>query len=160
MTDARSRPAKPMDLSNMLRDAFLAGRGVKDGERLSSADQAAWVDYDPLRMDAFHRLDGAVTQQRARNAAVEIGGKETTLLAEIILELRRARAKFPGPDCTFAALSEEVGEVAKALMEEPRANVRKESVQVAVMAMRIILDGDVTFDQWREMKGLDPLLPA
>lgn len=85
---------------------------------------------------------------------------ETTqaLLEEIDDELARARAKFPGDNVTLAALMEEVGELAKATFEEPRANVREEAVQVAVMAMRMVLDGDHTFDAWRASKGLDPLV--
>lgn len=79
------------------------------------------------------------------------------LIDQILAELERARAKFPGANATFAALVEEVGELGKALMEEPRANVRNEAVQVAVMAMRVILDGDQTFDAWRAAKNLDPL---
>lgn len=47
---------KPLDLSVMLRDAFLAGRGLKDGDRLSEADQAAWMAYDPERMAAYERV--------------------------------------------------------------------------------------------------------
>lgn len=80
------------------------------------------------------------------------------LLREIVAELIRARNKFPGNNVTFMALSEEVGELAKAMFSEPCANVRKEAVQVAVMAMRIILDGDHTLEAWRYMKGLDELV--
>lgn len=80
------------------------------------------------------------------------------LIGEIQDELARARAKFPGKNVTFAALVEEVGELAKATFEEPRENVRKEAVQVAVMAMRMVLDGDHTFDGWRTHRGLDPLV--
>ncbi len=80
------------------------------------------------------------------------------LLTEIRQELIRARAKFPGKNVTFAAMIEEVGEVATAIFEEPRENVRKEAVQLAVMAMRIVLDGDHTFDAWRASHGLDALI--
>lgn len=80
-----------------------------------------------------------------------------TLLEEIKAELARARAKFPGDDVTMLALMEEVGELAKATFEEPRANVRSEAIQVAVMAMRVVLDGDCTLEAWRNEKGLDPL---
>ena len=80
------------------------------------------------------------------------------LLSEIKAELARARAKFPGDNVTMLALMEEVGELAKASFEEPRANVRKEAVQVAVMAIRMILDGDATLNAWRAGKGLDPLV--
>ena len=83
---------------------------------------------------------------------------ERSLAVEILAELRRARAKFPGDNVTMLALMEEVGELAKAAFEEPRENVRKEAIQVATMAMRVILDGDATLDGWRASKGLDPLV--
>jgi hypothetical protein len=85
---------------------------------------------------------------------------ERILTEEILTELSRARAKFPGKNVTFAALVEEVGELAKATFEESAARVRKEAVQVAVMAMRMVLDGDHCFDGWRAKKGLDPLDPT
>ncbi|AXC50027.1 hypothetical protein DRW48_10290 [Paracoccus suum] len=82
------------------------------------------------------------------------------LAAEITLELERARAKFPGKNVTFAALVEEVGELATAIFEEPAERVREEAIQVAVMAMRIVLDGDHTYEPWRKSKGLDALTEA
>lgn len=82
---------------------------------------------------------------------------EDRLLAEIRAELARSRAKFPGDNVTMLALMEEVGELAKASFEESRSAVRKEAVQVAVMAMRVVLDGDATLNAWRLRKGLDPL---
>ena len=85
---------------------------------------------------------------------------ESVLADEILSELKRARAKFPGKNVTFAALVEEVGELATAIFEESRDRVRKEATQVAVMAMRVVLDGDHCFDHWRAEKNLDPLLPA
>jgi hypothetical protein len=82
------------------------------------------------------------------------------LLDEIKAELARARAKFPSNGVTMLALMEEVGELAKATFEEPRENVRAEAVQVAVMAMRVALDGDSTLNDWRAQKGLDALFVA
>lgn len=82
---------------------------------------------------------------------------EQELIEQISAELKRARKKFPGKNVTFAALVEEVGELATATFEESRDRVRKEAVQVAVMAMRMVLDGDHCFDDWRAEKGLDPL---
>lgn len=79
------------------------------------------------------------------------------LIRDIRNELLRARTKFPGDNVTMLALMEEVGELAKATFEEPRANVRKEAVQVAVMAIRVVLDGDATLSHWRAQKGLDAL---
>lgn len=84
--------------------------------------------------------------------------KEQKVLNEILEELTRARNKFPGKNVTFAALVEEVGEVATAIFEESRDNVRKEAIQVAVMACRLILDGDETYEPWRKEKGLDTLV--
>ncbi|UDF29813.1 UNVERIFIED_ORG: hypothetical protein LHK14_00375 [Roseateles sp. XES5] len=83
---------------------------------------------------------------------------EQQLSGDILAELVRARTKFPGKNATFAALVEEVGELATATFEEGRERVRKEAVQVAVMAMRMVLDGDHTFDDWRATKGLDALV--
>jgi NTP pyrophosphatase (non-canonical NTP hydrolase) len=82
---------------------------------------------------------------------------EQAIVNEIMAELARARAKFPGDNVTMLALMEEVGELAKATFEEPRSAVRKEAVQVAVMAIRVILDGDATLNEWRRSKGLDQL---
>lgn len=102
----------------------------------------------------------------ARGAAIELTEEitkpapqtpEQELADEIAAELIRARQKFPGKNVTFAALAEEFGELATALFEESRARVRKEAVQVAVMAMRIVLDGDHTFEPWRADHGLDAL---
>lgn len=76
---------------------------------------------------------------------------------EIVEEVSRARAKFPGKNVTFAALVEEVGELATALFEEPKERVRREAAQVAVMAIRVALDGDYTFEDFRKLKGLDAL---
>lgn len=84
----------------------------------------------------------------------------SVLVGEIVIELSKARAKFPGKNVTFAALAEEQGELATALFSESRERVRKEAVQVAVMAMRIVLDGDHSFDAWRAEHGLDPLTGA
>lgn len=72
----------------------------------------------------------------------------------------RARTKFPGKNVTFAALVEEVGELATATFEENADRVEKEAVQVAVMAMRMVLDGDHCFDAWRHEKGFDTLGPV
>lgn len=85
---------------------------------------------------------------------------ELALATDILEELVCARAKFPGKNVTFAALVEEVGELATAIFEESAGRVRREAIQVAVMAMRMILDGDHTYEPWRAEKGLDPLDPA
>lgn len=70
----------------------------------------------------------------------------------VLAEVKRARAKFPGANATNAALVEEVGEVSTALMFEPWNMVRAECVQVAAMALRLAIEGDATFKDWREKK--------
>ena len=80
------------------------------------------------------------------------------LFEDIGEELARARAKFPGDRVTYTALCEEVGELAKALLDEPRGRVREEAIQVAVMATRVVLDGDSSYDELRKERGLDPLI--
>jgi NTP pyrophosphatase (non-canonical NTP hydrolase) len=74
-------------------------------------------------------------------------------------ELERARTKFPGKPSqpTIVALMEEVGEVAKAAMDEPISSVKKELIQTCVMALRIWLDGDQTIEARRQENGLEPL---
>lgn len=82
-----------------------------------------------------------------------LAGHEPRILHEEILrELERARAKFPTQDVwkTLAALTEEVGELNEAVLkryakhesetEKSLLDIRKEAVQVACMAMRVVLD--------------------
>jgi hypothetical protein len=82
---------------------------------------------------------------------------EDEFMAAVAAELRRARQKFPGRRVMTLALAEEFGELSKAVLDEPYANVLKEAVQTAVMAARVALDGDESADEWRAKKGLDPL---
>ena len=60
----------------------------------------------------------------------------------VLEELARARSKFPMPNRNFTALVEEVGELAKAHLEEGPEEIWNEAVQVAVMAMRVATEGD------------------
>lgn len=86
-----------------------------------------------------------------------MAGHEPRILhEEIIEELQRARRKFPtreGLDnedllAMLAALGEEVGELCKDVIQflyEPKKgksyeSIRAEAVQVAAMAMRVVLD--------------------
>lgn len=142
-------PVRPLDLTRIMRHAFTCGFAA--GRSHPGTEGAAWANYDPTPNEAFQRIDRFLSPSDADDA-------ELKLSLEISAELRRARTKFPGPDATLAALMEEVGEVAKATMDESRERVRKEAVQVAVMAIRLILDGDATLDEFRRSKGLDPLI--
>jgi hypothetical protein len=81
-------------------------------------------------------------------------------LSKIEEELKFARENFPGNAMMLAALFEEVGELSKALIEHRCAKKRqasvmqlyrcmdgvaREAVQTAVMAIRILEEGDSDF---------------
>lgn len=74
---------------------------------------------------------------------------------DVSTEVLRAREKFPDPYGVMCALTEEVGELAKALMDEPRARVYKEAVQVAAMAARLALEGDPSLQRIRDERHAD-----
>lgn len=77
------------------------------------------------------------------------GSDAGSIVADIINELEKARAKFPSSEASMTALMEEVGELAKAYLDEPRANIRAEAIQVATMAIRVALEGDPTLEAYR-----------
>jgi NTP pyrophosphatase (non-canonical NTP hydrolase) len=66
-------------------------------------------------------------------------------------ELESARRAFPGSTHMLAALVEEVGELAQAIMQHDRKQgtsvheVLREAVQVACMAIRLAVEGDDNF---------------
>ncbi len=67
-------------------------------------------------------------------------------LADVADEVVRARRKFPGNRFLLAALTEEVGELAKALLQaKSHEEVQIEARQVAAVAIRIIEEEDATF---------------
>ena len=71
----------------------------------------------------------------------------TSSLAELEAEVERARRKFPGNRHLLAALTEELGEVANAILEHGNGQrMREEAVQVACVAMRLYEEGDPDFD--------------
>lgn len=78
-------------------------------------------------------------------------------LDQVRAELAHARSKFPGDRIMTLAMAEEFGELVKAVLDEPSSDVRKEAVQTAAMAARVVLDGDASVNDWRAAKGLDPL---
>lgn len=91
-------------------------------------------------------------------ASLEVDNEVEAFLAEVRAELNRARSKFPGDRIMTIALAEEFGELCKAVLDESAACVRKEAVQTAVMAARVVLDGDGSVKGWRAERGLDPLV--
>lgn len=75
-------------------------------------------------------------------------------LQEVRAEIIRAREKFPRNALASVALMEEVGELAKAVLDETTARARLEAVQVACMAFRVGVEGDRSTDDHRWRKGL------
>jgi len=86
--------------------------------------------------------------------STELGSQ---LIEAIDCELAKARAKFPDAEGAMCALTEEVGELAKAVLDESKNRVRKEAIQVICMAVRIIQEGDRSLDSYRAKRGRKPL---
>lgn len=75
-------------------------------------------------------------------SAIEFETTES-VMREIWREVESARTKHPGNEHLLAALMEEVGELAKALLDcEPWHRVEAEAVQVACVAIRIATEGE------------------
>lgn len=55
---------KAFDLTSLLRHAFMSGRGLGDGDKISDDDAKAWMDYDPSDMNAFKRVSAAIDKAR------------------------------------------------------------------------------------------------
>lgn len=90
--------------------------------------------------------------------AVRQATAEEVFLAQVLDEVLRARAKFPGDRVMGLALAEEFGELIKAVLDESPERVRKEAVQTAAMCVRLVLDGDGSVKEWRAARGLAPMV--
>jgi len=89
---------------------------------------------------------------------------ETITIQALNAEAIRARLKFPTNEVLLAALMEEVGELANALLElryatlhnmagnenlsDRRDQVQKEAIQVATVALRILEEGCSEFPEY------------
>ena len=81
--------------------------------------------------------DKIETYQNATLPPIEVD----VFFDDVRLEHERAVTKYPAPNKNLAALVEEVGEVARALLEnKPREQLYNECVQVATMAVRIAME--------------------
>lgn len=81
--------------------------------------------------------------------AGRLADASSPFLVAVAAEVVRARAKFPGANATMVALMEEVGELAKAMLDETPERIYAEAVQVACMAMRAAEEGDATLTDYR-----------
>jgi hypothetical protein len=80
-----------------------------------------------------------------------------SLLQDVAKETNRARSKYPGENANVGVLLEYVGKLSAATLRSPRAEVQRRAIQVAAMALRVILDGDTTLDAWRDRFEVEPL---
>jgi len=102
-----------------------------------------YLDIDPWsgrpRID-----DHGTTDHRGATIAID------QFLSDVAEAIPTAMEKFPQPNPTIAALTEEVGEAAQAALHirEGKSTdwwrVYDEAVQVAVMAARLAIEGDPT----------------
>ena len=89
----------------------------------------------------------------SRIAQERVFTREGKFLKRLLQEVERARENFPENQAMMAALMEEVGELAQALIEHdrrgseeiPESEILAEAVQVAAMALRVALEGDQSF---------------
>lgn len=77
----------------------------------------------------------------------------------VLDEVTQARLKFPTNKHKLAALFEEVGELANALLEHERGNdtpehVFQEAIQVASTVLRLAMEGDHSFPKYRPTKDV------
>lgn len=91
-----------------------------------------------------------------------------SFLNEVAVETAYIQQKWPGNVNNLAALTEEVGELAKAMLEreyEPkksvgREQIYREAVQVAAVALKIALFGDDSFSKSAPDNELPPSQPS
>lgn len=103
---------------------------------------------------------GEAEPEKPTPASVSEGERDSGIdafLSDVRAEFHRGREKFPSNELKTVALSEEFGELVKAVLDEAAADVRKEAVQLAAMCLRLVMDGDSSVDGWRERNGLDAL---
>lgn len=77
-----------------------------------------------------------------------------TAALDAVKEATGAQAVFPGNKQMLAAAIEEMGEVAKALLDHDRGkakpeDVYAEAIQLAAMALRIAIEGSEEFEKYR-----------
>lgn len=83
------------------------------------------------------------------------------VLADLEAELSKARSKFPGNEDLDNALTEEVGELNQALLQQKHEpdkkvtheDIYKEAIQVACVAIRIATEGVPNFPKYDPESG-------
>lgn len=110
--------------------------------RISVAGTGPWAPVawtrSHLSPRRWHVCLAPVTGQKPEVSLAEVMESLKPLAAELL----RARRKFPSNQYMFAALAEEIGEMAEAWLQEgDTPHARQEALQVACVAMRIFTEG-------------------
>lgn len=110
---------------------------------LTRERDAAMKERDKAR----HERDIARAERDVAKKVLGGNGTVWGFLFDVAQEIQRARQKFPTNAHLCAALTEETGEVARALLDGSpgQRHLREECVQVACVAARIALEGDGDF---------------
>lgn len=171
-----ARPLAQLKRFRALEDILIGFSDGVDGDRLQAGltwaktGRADWQRQDLISLFAAPwvaaqeeagwegnpTLQGEMELDEITAAALQSDPVED-FLDQVRAELARARSKFPGDRIMTLAMAEEFGELVKAVLDEHSSDVRKEAVQTAAMAARVVLDGDASVNDWRAAKGLDPL---
>jgi hypothetical protein len=106
----------------------------------SAESGGEWPKTDDTKRELQALLSGAVV---------------ATFMIEVAMEIDQARKQFPGDRLTTIAMVEEVGELCKAVLDQPAHAVREEAIQVAAMAARLAIEGDSSVAGKRVERGLD-----
>lgn len=141
--DREDDPVKRWGLFGSLARSlgYLARYLLQGRERAIIAEEARWVASIAARI----LEQGEPYESRSMRLS-------PSTIREIAREVVRARTKFPGNRNLLGALTEEVGELFEAGLEQgPRrrhdadALTRREAIQVACVAIRIAEEGDADF---------------
>ena len=111
---------------------------------------AAGTRIGPISRDEAIEFANDMLARRAPSPDAGKAEPSAPTFEAIRAELSRARAKFPSNRHMLAALTEEVGELAQAMIDNHRQKasadaVRDEAIQVATMAIRVAEEGDADF---------------
>lgn len=85
---------------------------------------------------------------------------EKKIWEDVLIELKRAREKWPKNKNQLHAVTEEFGEFHKAMMDQIYGNtvstdedIMKEGIQTIVTVLRVLTEGDIDFPYKPPQKG-------
>lgn len=81
-------------------------------------------------------------------------------LLEVANEHESVVEYSPSPEASMCVLMGKVGSLAQGMTQGTPLWIRQEAIQVAVMAMRVAIEGDPTLDSYRERVGLGAHAPG